>query len=105
MEQGMTQHVAYKWRGDLYCEDDIVAVFTEHFPWHVWRDAGGDPTADDAETELNEIADMFRINRSDPRQLAQHDFPERLGDGHPGYCTFCLRWFDHYELPTERNQP
>lgn len=90
----MTQHVAYKWRGGLYCEDDIVAVFTEHFPWHVWRDSGGDPTAEDAETELDEIAHLFRIDRNNPH-LAVTDFPERLADGHPGYCTFCHRWFDH----------
>ena len=91
----MTQHVAYKWNGDLYCEDDIVAVFTEHFPWHVWRDTGGDPTADDAEAELDEIAQLFRIDRRDMWQVDRLGFPERLDDGHPGFCAFCKRWFSH----------
>lgn len=90
----MTQHSAYKWNGLLYCEDDIVAVFTQYFPWHVWRDMGGDPTADDAETELDEIAELFRIDRTDPRQLVDRGFPERVPDFHPGYCAFCHRWFD-----------
>ena len=85
---------AYKWRGHLYCEDDIVAVFTEAFPWHVWRDNGGDPTAADAETELDEIAHLFRIDRKDMWQVEDRGFPERLNDSHPGYCTFCHRWFD-----------
>jgi len=91
----MTQHVAYKWQGHLYCEDDIVAVFTEHFPWFVWRDQGGDPTADDAEVELDEIAEMFRIDRRDMWSVEDRGFPERLDDGHPGFCHFCRRWFDH----------
>ena len=91
----MTQHAAYKWRGDLYCEDDIVAVFTEHFPWFIWRDMGGDPTADEAEDELDEIASLFHIDRRDMWQVEEHGFPERLDDGHPGFCAFCRRWFDH----------
>lgn len=91
----MTQHSAYKWRGDLYCEDDIVAVLTEEFPWHVWRDQGGDPTEDDAETELDEIAAMFRIDRDALDHVRATGFPERLGDQHPGFCAFCKRWFDH----------
>lgn len=89
----MTQHAAYKWHGDLYCGDDIVAVFTEHFPWHVWRDTGGDPTASDAETELDEIAELFRIDRNNSHEVAATGFPERLPDSHPGFCAFCKRWF------------
>ena len=91
----MTQHAAYKWRGELYCEGDIVAVLTEEFPWHVWRDQGGDPAVTDAETELNEIASMFRINRDAPSHVQMTGFPERLGYNHPGFCALCRRWFDH----------
>lgn len=90
----MTQHVAYRWNGDLYCGDDIVGALTEQFPWFVWVDAGGAPTLHDSETELNEIADLFHIDRSDPAQVAARGFPERLADQHPGYCSVCRRWFD-----------
>jgi hypothetical protein len=93
----MTQHVAYKWHGELYCGDDIVGALIERFPWHAWVDAGGDPALFDSETELDEIAHMFRIDRSNPEQMTEQGFPERLHDLHPGYCTICKRWFDEDE--------
>ena len=93
----MTNLDAYKWHGDLYCGDDIVGALAEQFPWHAWVDAGGDPTLFDAETELDEIADMFRIDRSNPRDMTARNFPERLTDSHPGYCIVCKRWFDEDE--------
>jgi hypothetical protein len=89
----MTQHSAYKWDGALYCEGDIVAVLTLHEPWTAWRDAGGDPTEDDTETELNEIAAMFQINRRDNLQVAERGFPRRLHHLPEDFCVFCLRWF------------
>jgi hypothetical protein len=91
--QAMTQHVAYRWNGGVYCEDDIVAVFTEHFPWHVWLDTGGVPATADAETELYEIAHMFRIDRESPAEVARYGFPEHVGK-HPGFCSWCHRWFE-----------
>jgi hypothetical protein len=90
----MTQHVAYKWAGDLYCGDDIVGALTQQFPWHAWIDAGGDPTMFDVETELDEIAQMFRIDRRDMWLVDERNFPERLDNQHPGFCTVCKRWFD-----------
>jgi hypothetical protein len=93
-EGTMTQHVAYKWNGDLYCGDDIVGALVEHFPWHAWVDAGGNPTLFDSETELDEIAAMFRINREAPSHVTFTGFPERLPDLHPGDCAICKRWFD-----------
>jgi hypothetical protein len=93
----MTQHVAYKWHGDLYCGDDIVGALIEQFPWFAWVEQGGDPTRDDAETELDEIATMFRIDRKDMWSVEERGFPERLNDNHPGYCTICKRWFDENE--------
>ncbi len=89
----MTQH-AYKWDGHLYCESDIVAILTLHEPWTAWRDAGGDPAAHDAEYELDEIADMFHINRRDNLQVAEEGFPRRLHNLPEDFCVFCKRWFN-----------
>ena len=89
----MTQHVAYRWHGDLYCEEDIVAVMTEHYPYLAWREAGGEPTASDTEDELDDIAAMFRIDRRDNLAVAERDFPVRLHKLPPGFCAFCFQWF------------
>jgi hypothetical protein len=86
-------HIAYRWSSDLFCEEDIVAKLTEYEPWSAWRDAGNDPAADDSEYELDDIADMFRIDRSDPVQVAERGFPERLPDLPTDFCSFCLNWF------------
>ena len=88
----MTQHVAYRWNGALYSEDDIVAALTEQWPWHVWLDIGNTPALHDAETELDEIANLFRVDRETPREAARYGFPEWVGT-HPGFCINCKRWF------------
>jgi hypothetical protein len=90
----MTQHVAYKWHGDYYCGDDIVSVLTEHQPWSAWCDAGGEVGEYPTEIELDDIAIMFRIDRSDPQDVLVRDFPVLQPDGHPGFCARCRRWFD-----------
>ena len=89
----MTQHVAYKWQGHLYCEGDIVAVLTMHQPWIRWREYGGDPAAHDAEYELDDIAEMFNINRKDNLDVAENDFPRRISNPPEDFCVFCKRWF------------
>lgn len=86
-------HVAYRWNGDLFCEEDIVATLTEHEPWSAWRDAGNEPTEDDAEYELDDIAEMFRIDRRNNLQVAERGFPARLSDLPKSFCSFCLHWF------------
>jgi hypothetical protein len=93
MEHGMTQHVAYRWNGNVYCEDDIVAELTHHFPWLAWVEVGNQPAMDDAEAELNDIAHLFHIDRTAPRQVAAVGFPEYVGE-HPGFCSWCKRWFN-----------
>jgi hypothetical protein len=92
MEQGMSQHVAYKWKGNLYCGDDIASAIIEEFPWRAWATVGH--SLHDPEDDLDSIADMFGIDRTDMWDVDTHGFPERLNDGHPGYCCICKRWFD-----------
>jgi len=88
----MTQHVAYRWNHELFCEDDIVPVLTQSFPWSAWIIAGNQASMDDAETELDTIAHMFGIDREAPRDVIEKNFPQYVGH-HPGYCFVCHRWF------------
>lgn len=92
-DKAMTQHAAYKWHGHLFCEGDIVAVLTLVEPWSEWRDAGNDPATLDAESELDDIADMFAVNRKDDLQVAQDRFPQRLNELPEDFCVLCKQWF------------
>lgn len=90
---GMTQHVAYRWNGDLYCREDIVGALIAEFPWSAWAYVGHAWT-DNTEGDLNSIAEMFGIDRDNPAELAEYGFPEWIGYYHPGFCRICKRWFD-----------
>lgn len=86
---------AYRWQGDLFCEGDIVAAMTDHEPWSRWLLYGNDPGDADTETELNDLAAMFGINRDDQADVEAHGFPVILTDPPhpPDFCSGCMQWF------------
>lgn len=91
----MTEPV-YEWKGDHFCEGDIVGALTLDKPWSAWLDTGGDPDATPGDEILDEIADYFNINRYDMEQVKREGFPIRRwhsADGENVFCSTCLRWF------------
>lgn len=88
-------HTAYQWHGDLFCEGDIVASLTDHEPWSAWLSAINVPGDEDAETELDAIAEHFDIDRADEIECARRNFPVRLTalPDPPSFCSACFGWF------------
>lgn len=90
-------HIPYQWRDDLYCEEDIVDALTRQNPWSEWLDdEDNQPGAEDAEEQLDDIADLLGIDREDSdERLIEQDFPVRLNSTPepPSFCTDCLRFF------------
>jgi hypothetical protein len=85
----------YEWKGDYFCDDDIVAAITDYTPWSLWTFAGNTPGEDSAEDELDDIAAMFNIDRDDPVAVARREFPVLLHvlPNEPVFCSACFRWF------------
>lgn len=86
---------AYEWHGDLFCDGDIVFKLTDHEPWSRWVEAGNEPGVDDVETQLNEIARAFNVNRDRPSSVRRKQFPVLLTEApQPGaFCAACKRFF------------
>lgn len=84
-------HTAYRWRGDLFCEDDIVATLTEAEPWSAWLEEH-EPGERGTDVELMSIARKFGVKRRDPEG---QDFPVKLNEipEPPFFCSACLNWF------------
>lgn len=87
-------HTPYQWKGNLYCEGDIVFALTDHEPWSKWLDTHEANTRS-AEAELTSIAIMFGFSRNDPVAVGQHGFPVRLKEPPepPSFCSGCAQWF------------
>lgn len=88
-------HTAYRWRGDTFCEGDVVHVLTDHEPWSAWLSDLNVPGDEDAEAQLNEIATQFHVDRDDEIDCARRDFPVRLPGtpDPPTICSGCYLWF------------
>lgn len=88
-------HVAYRWAGDVFCEEDIVAAMTDHEPWSAWIDAGNLPTEGDADGDLDSIAFFFMLDTEDEAETEKVGWPVKLADlpDPPEICSGCLNWF------------
>lgn len=93
---------AYLWKGDLFCDGDIVPALTDDSPWHNWITDGGEPS-DDTEDDLDDIADMFDIDRQDPVEVAEAGFPVLVRNPTDGLCVVCLRFFRN-EVSVDRQE-
>jgi len=87
---------AYRWKGDLFCEGDIVDTLLDDEPWSVYLEenqTSGD--ADRAEQDLTAIADYFGIDRNDKAAVDANGFPVRIKGTPkpPDFCSVCLNWF------------
>ena len=87
---------AYRWRGDLFCEGDIVDTLLDADPWAAYLDkneVSGD--ADRAEEDLDAIAEYFSINRRNKADVEANSFPVRIKGTPvpPDFCAGCLQWF------------
>lgn len=84
---------AYRWKGGLFCEGDIVDTLLDDSPWDAWLEENPQPDANaSVEDALDSIAQYFGIDRKD---ADAHDFPV-LVEGPikpPEFCTICMKWF------------
>jgi hypothetical protein len=88
----------YRWKGDYFCEADIVGALTMDKPWDAWLRTGGNPDAEPGDEVLDEIADYFNINRYSKLQVEAEGFPVRLrttdAEAQLVFCSTCLNWFN-----------
>lgn len=83
---------AYRWQGNVFCEEHVVPLLTEIEPWKEWLDDGHTPTGD-AEADLSSIAEYFGIDRTNPEQVDRRRLPARTA-GSGSFCGKCLHWFE-----------
>jgi hypothetical protein len=87
----------YRWKGDYFCEADIVGALTLDKPWSAWLATGGNPDAEPGDEVLDEIADYFNISRHNITQVETEGFPVRLRttdmEAQLVFCVTCLNWF------------
>lgn len=89
-------HIPYRWRGELFCEDDIISTLMEYQPWSAWAEDGNEEDPNRVEEQLDDIAEKFSIDRNQPKKvLRAADFPVRLKrpPKPPSFCSVCLHWF------------
>jgi hypothetical protein len=90
------KRTAYRWKGDLFCDGDIVDTMLDDSPWDAWLGENPRPHADaNVEDVLDQIAVYFSINRNNRREVESMGFPVRLRGAPkpPQFCRGCLRWF------------
>lgn len=88
----MAGSTPYRWQGNLYCDTEVVDLLTEIEPWADWLKAGH-RASDDAEADLNSLAEFFDIDRTDFDQCLRRGFPIKTA-GASGMCSYCLHWFN-----------
>lgn len=91
-----SKRTAYRWKGDLFCDGDIVDTMLDDTPWAAWLDENTLPDADaNVEDALDIIAAYFSIDRKNKREVEAMGFPVRLRGTPepPQFCRACLRWF------------
>lgn len=91
----MSERTIYLWKGDYFCNGDIIGALVEDLPWSGWVELGNDPDGDNTEATLHAIARFFSINRADLHQLEAEKFPIRVNKlpEPPAFCRVCLQWF------------
>lgn len=90
------KRVAYRWRGELFCDGDIVDTLLDESPWDAWLDTNEQPGPEaNVEDVLDDIAEYFSVDRRNAQDVEAHGFPVRLKGAPkpPQFCRGCLRWF------------
>lgn len=94
----------YRWRGDTFDADCMIVVLGEHEPYSDWYSV---PKSYDVETQLDEIAEHYGVDRDDEEKMLAADFPipVPVPPLPSGFCSYCLRWFSETPAEHEEHNP